>query len=115
MSMNIQSLGVGVAAGLAGIAGGTPAPLATGASTPKATEQAAHDFESVLLHKVLEEMQRTVPQSGLLDDSMSEQVQGLFTYHLAQDLASKGGLGLWKQIQRQMQATTPAARVEVAK
>jgi flagellar protein FlgJ len=114
MSINIQSLGAGVA-GLAGIAGGTPTPRAGETPAPRATEQAAHDFESVLLQKVLEEMQRTVPKSGLLDDSMSEQIQGLFTYHMAQDLANKGGLGLWKQIQRQMQATTPAARVEVAK
>ena len=61
-------------------------------------EKAAKDFESVLLHKLLQEMARTVDDSPLLEDSASKQVKDMFWYYLAQDLADKGGLGLWKQI-----------------
>ena len=71
----------------------------------KSQMQAAKDFESVLLHKVLQEMERTIPRSGLMDSPMSRQVQGMFWFHLAQELADSGGLGLWKEIQRTMPNT----------
>ena len=66
-------------------------------------EKVAHDFESVLLQKVFEEMRRTVPESGLLESPESEQIQGLFWTYLAQDVADKGGIGLWKELARQLQ------------
>jgi Rod binding domain-containing protein len=69
-------------------------------------EQAAKDFESVLLYKLLEEMKRTIPRSELVADGVSDQVRDLFWYYLAQDLADKGGLGLWKELYQQM---NPAA------
>ena len=65
-------------------------------------EKAAKDFESVLLAKVLEEMDRTIPRSGLLDGSTTEQVRSLTWSFLARDMARQGGLGLWKQIQKGM-------------
>lgn len=68
----------------------------------KSAEKAAKGFESVLLYKLLEEMKRTIPESGLLESGISEQVQDLFWYYLAQDLAEKGGLGIWRQLHRQM-------------
>ena len=64
--------------------------------------QAAKDFESVLLSELLREMKKTIPNSGLLETGMSEQVGDLFWMYLARDLGSKGGLGLWKEIYRQM-------------
>jgi Rod binding domain-containing protein len=67
------------------------------------TEQAAKDFESVLLNKLLQEMQQTIPKSGLLDDNASDQVQDIFWFYMAQDLSSKGGLGLWKQVYKEFQ------------
>lgn len=68
------------------------------------SEQAAKDFEAVLLHKMLQTMANTVPDSPLLDEGAGKQVQDMFWYHLSQDLANKGGLGLWKQIARQTYA-----------
>ena len=47
-------------------------------------------------------MERTIPKSGLLENGISEQVRGLFWYYLAQDMADKGGLGIWKQLYRHM-------------
>ena len=62
----------------------------------------AKDFEGVLLNKVMDEMQNSVPESGLFEDETSKQTQSLFWMYLAQDVASKGGFGLWKQIYAQM-------------
>jgi hypothetical protein len=65
----------------------------------KKTEQAAKDFESVLLTKVLEGMENTVSQLSADDkEAGSEQVKGVFTLFLARDMADKGGLGLWKDL-----------------
>ena len=66
-------------------------------------EKVAKDFESVLLGKVMEEMRRSVPDSGLLDSNAQEQTQGIFWMELSQELARQGGLGLWKQLAKQMQ------------
>ena len=70
--------------------------------------QIAKDFESVLLTKVVEEMAKTVEDSSLAEDGAGEQVHALFYSQLAQDMAAKGGLGLWKQIARQIAARMPA-------
>ena len=68
-------------------------------ATAKKTEQAAKDFESVLLTKILEGMENTVSQFSAEDkEAGSEQVKGLFTLFLARDMADKGGLGLWKDL-----------------
>ena len=44
-------------------------------------------------------MENTVSQFGPEDEEAgSEQVKGLFTLFLARDMADKGGLGLWKDL-----------------
>jgi len=67
-----------------------------------ALQQAAKDFESVLLHKVLEGMKRTIPDSGFLGSAASKQVEDLFWFYLAQHVSEKGGLGLWEELYRQL-------------
>ncbi|MDO8302390.1 MAG: rod-binding protein [Sedimentisphaerales bacterium] len=62
----------------------------------------AKDFEGVLVSKVMEEMQNSVPESGLFEDETSKQTQSLFSMCMSQDVANKGGFGLWKQIYEQM-------------
>ena len=66
----------------------------------KGAVKAAKDFESVLIHKIMEQMQRTIPESGLLDNGITKQVQGIFWFHLAQEVADNGGMGLWRDIHR---------------
>ena len=68
----------------------------------KKAEKVAKDFESVLLHKLMESMQRTIPESGLLDSGITKQVQGIFWFYLAQEMADAGGVGLWRDIYSQM-------------
>jgi Rod binding domain-containing protein len=93
------------------------AAAAKGKRDPGQLEKVAKDFESVFLEKITDEMRRTVPQSGLLDSSAMDQTQGIFWMQLSQELAKQGGLGLWKQLVKQMQAssgqTAPSAAPEV--
>jgi len=90
--------------------------LAGAKRRPEAIEQAAKDFESVLLHKLFDEVKRTIPESGLLGDGTSSQVHDIFWMYLAQALAERGGLGLWRQLKASFEAlAAPAdqpARVE---
>jgi Rod binding domain-containing protein len=60
--------------------------------------QIAKDFESILINKLLEEMKNTIGDWGFDKDGTSKQVQGIFWLNLAQDIANKGGLGLWKDV-----------------
>ena len=68
-------------------------------------EQAAKDFESVLLTKLLDVMKDTIGDWGFDKDGASEQVQGLFWLYLARDIANQGGFGLWKDIYRSLSDT----------
>lgn len=80
-----------------------------------AAVQAAKDFESILLHKLLKEMKDTIPDGGMLGDATSDQVKDIFWLYLAEELADQGGLGLWKQIYQQAglgEAKGPATSVE---
>jgi len=61
-------------------------------------EQAAKDFESVLLGKLLDEMKNSIGDWGFEEDGTSKQIEGIFWLYLARHLADNGGLGLWKDI-----------------
>ena len=72
--------------------------------------QAAKQFEAVLLAKVLEGMKNTIPKSGLLDSPTSNQMNDLFWFYLSKELGEQGGMGLWKDIYRQLaQSSGPEA------
>ena len=60
--------------------------------------QVAKDFESILLNKLLGEMQNTVGSWGFEKDSAFKQVQGIFSMFLSRDIANNGGIGLWRDI-----------------
>ncbi|MFP4105013.1 MAG: rod-binding protein [Phycisphaerae bacterium] len=63
---------------------------------------AAAGFESVLLNKLMDAMQKTIPDDGILSSGITKQVQSMFWMYLSQDLADKGGLGLGRQLQQQL-------------
>ena len=74
----------------------------SGPAAGQSAEQAAKGFESILLYRMLEEMKRSIPESGLFETGVSEQVQDIFWYYLAQEMAEKGGLGLWRSLQARL-------------
>lgn len=65
-------------------------------------EQAAKDFESVLLGKLLDEMKNSIGNWGLEESAASKQIEGIFWLYLARHLSDNGGLGLWKDIYKTM-------------
>jgi Rod binding domain-containing protein len=69
--------------------------------------QAAKDFESLLIGKLVDSMKETVGQSGLLEEEGSEQMTALFWMHLATALSEQGGIGLWKDIYRNIYGSEP--------
>ena len=63
----------------------------------------ARDFESVLLTKLFDEVKESIGQRNFDEDGedgASQQVHGLFWLYLAQDVADKGGFGMWQEIYR---------------
>ena len=64
----------------------------------QAKKKAAKGFESVFICKLLEEMNSTIGQWGFEEDAATEQTRGIFSLCLADYLAEKGSLGLWKDI-----------------
>ena len=76
--------------------------------------KAAKDFESIFLQQVLQEMKKTIPDSGLTSDGVSGQIKDIFWFYLAQEMGEQGGLGLWKEVYRQMTsgASAGAATME---
>ena len=61
-------------------------------------KQAAKDFESVFINKLLETMSASIGQWGFEKDGAAKQVQGIFNMYLSREIANKGGFGLWKDI-----------------
>jgi hypothetical protein len=71
--------------------------------TDQKKQQIAKDFESVLLTRLFDEVQKTIGTVDTEEDGTGQQVQGLFWLYLARDAADKGGVGLWKDIYQQLQ------------
>jgi Rod binding domain-containing protein len=69
-----------------------------GSASEEKKKQIARDFESLLINKLLDEMKNTIGDWGFEQDGPCRQIQGMFWFYLAQDLADKGGFGLWKDI-----------------
>ncbi len=81
--------------------------------TDEKKKQIAKDFESILLNKLFDQMSKSVGNWGFEKDGPSEQIQGIFWLHLAQDIADNGGMGLWKDIYKsltQSDQTNPAGK-----
>ena len=65
-------------------------------------EQVAKDFESILLGKLLDEMKSSIGDWGFEKSAASEQIQGIFWLYLGRHLANNGGLGMWKDIYKNL-------------
>jgi len=60
----------------------------------------AKQFESVLMHRVLEQMKNSIGEWGSEEELTGADLQtyDLFWFHLGEEIGGQGGLGLWKQI-----------------
>lgn len=58
----------------------------------------AQDFESILLGKLLDEMNNTIGDWGEEKDQATGQIKGIFNLYMSQHIGSNGGFGLWKDI-----------------
>lgn len=67
-------------------------------------KQLAKDFESVLLTKLFDEVRKSIKDSGFDDDVAADQIHGMFWSYLAQDVANKGGFGLWQDLYQHFKA-----------
>lgn len=77
--------------------------LTTTSAGDKARVKAAKDFEAILIYKLLDEVKKTIPESGLLGGgSQTRQMQDIFWHYLSDELAEQGGFGMWKQIYKQI-------------
>lgn len=61
-------------------------------------KELAKDFESLLLTRLFNEVKASVNASSFDEDAGSEQVHGMFWSFLAEDMADKGGFGLWQDL-----------------
>jgi len=61
-------------------------------------EELAKGFESLLIGKLLDEVQKTIGKFSIVEDEASKQVNGIFWHFLGQEMSENGGFGLWKDI-----------------
>ncbi len=72
----------------------------TDAASEAKKKQAARDFESVFIAKLLDEMKNTIGDWGFEKDAASKQTEDIVWLFLARDVADNGGLGMAKDIYR---------------
>jgi len=61
-------------------------------------EEMAKGFESLLIGKLLDEVQKTIGKFSIVEDGAAKQVNGIFWHFLGQKMSENGGFGLWKDI-----------------
>ena len=61
-------------------------------------QELAKDFESVLLVRLFNEVKESISASSFDEDAGSDQIHGMFWSFLAEDIADKGGFGLWQDL-----------------
>jgi len=84
----------------------TALPMDLESATPEAVadmsdlkkKELAKDFESILLTRLFSEVKASISASSFDEDSGSDQIHGMFWSFLAEDVADKGGFGLWQDL-----------------
>jgi len=62
----------------------------------------AKDFEALLVTQLFKEVKASVDASSFDEDPGSDQIHGMFWSFLAEDVADKGGFGLWQEFYEQL-------------
>lgn len=82
--------------------------------TPAQLKRIAQDFEGILLEKLLQEMQNTIPDSELFSSPGMEQMQSLFWSFLSEQVAQNGGIGLAQNLYRDLCRSAGVSPTETA-
>jgi Rod binding domain-containing protein len=76
-------------------------------------ESVGSQFEQVLLHKVVEAMRKTIPESGLLtSESGNQMYDHLIAQAMSQAMAKAGGVGLGQKLNAHMGVGDPQMGLE---
>lgn len=70
--------------------------------TNEELKKIAQDFESILIHKMLQSMQKTIPKSGLLDSFAGDMYESMFYEEVANEMSKREGLGLGDMVYREL-------------
>jgi len=70
-------------------------------------KEACREMESVFLNILLQQMRRTVPKEGLLEQSSGEEtMQSMLDSEVTKNMAKAGGMGLADMLYRQLAERT---------
>ncbi len=69
----------------------------------KALSEAAQQFESLFVQMMLKSMRDAVPDGGLMGGNNMDMYQDMHDKQIALDISRRGGLGLAKMIEAQLQ------------
>jgi len=72
----------------------------------------AKQFESIMMHRVLESMKNSIGEWGFEVDGAARQTFDMFWFHLGEEIGNQGGLGLSKQIYESLCPTDEPAAPE---
>lgn len=78
--------------------------MQTGDGSAESNKLVARQFEALFLQQVMKSMRATVPEDGIFSSESTRFFQGLHDQQFAQVMSERGGLGLAKVIERQLNA-----------
>lgn len=77
--------------------------LSTDMNKEKKLREACTDFEAIILKQMIETMRKSIPKSGLLDNSYAHDIyQSMYDKELADQLAHGKGMGLGEVLYKQL-------------
>lgn len=63
-------------------------------------KKVAQDFEALLIEKLMQEMQNTIPDFGMFSSAGMKQIKSMFWSFLSEQVAQNGGMGLGDDLYR---------------
>ena len=71
---------------------------------PKGLKQLCQDFESIFINSLFQEMRKSIPDDGYLEQDMGMDIfQEMMDVEVAKEMSKKGGLGLSPLLYEQLQ------------
>lgn len=81
--------------------------MGSGKDDSKDTREACAEFESIFIYFIMKTMRDTIPESGLLNGGMVEEVYtSMLDQELARKMAERGGIGLSSLLLSQLEKGT---------